>query len=236
MGWTKGLELAKVARRDGKRVRLCNLVAQGPLATQRRIQARSRNELTGEESEPWEIIYFKVYKSQIPVLEQAIDTAALMLGTDKSRGYCLEMICADFLAGAHLEAGNGEVLLQAISRLFNFLSERAAATVSRNRLSAGFMSKSFTSFPKAAPIRLGQDASAELREINPAARRLALPALRLHAKSRGPSPAVSQPRRGAHRRQSDYTLRGLPSENPRTKAARLAPGLGRVMQKSDASL
>jgi len=26
-----------------------------------------------------------------------------MLGTDKSRGYCLEMICADFLAGANLQ-------------------------------------------------------------------------------------------------------------------------------------
>jgi hypothetical protein len=54
-------------------------------------------ELTGRESEPWEIIYFKVYKSQIPVIEQAIETAALMLGSDKSRGYYLEMICADFL-------------------------------------------------------------------------------------------------------------------------------------------
>jgi hypothetical protein len=32
-----------------------------------------------------------------------IETAALMLGSGKSRGYCLEMICADFLAGAHLE-------------------------------------------------------------------------------------------------------------------------------------
>jgi hypothetical protein len=51
-------------------------------------------------SEPSELIYFKVYKSQIPVIEQAIETAALMLGSDKSRGYCLEMICADFLAGA----------------------------------------------------------------------------------------------------------------------------------------
>ena len=29
--------------------------------------------------------------------------AALMLGGDKARGYCLEMICADFLAGANLE-------------------------------------------------------------------------------------------------------------------------------------
>ena len=63
-------------------------------------------ELTGRDSEPHEIIYFKLYKTQIPVVEQALETAALMLGTDKSRGYCLEMICADFLAGANLESEN----------------------------------------------------------------------------------------------------------------------------------
>ncbi len=37
------------------------------------------------------------------MVEEAIETAASMLVTDKSRGYCLEMICADFLAGANLE-------------------------------------------------------------------------------------------------------------------------------------
>jgi hypothetical protein len=78
-------------------------------------------ELTGKETEPSEIVYFKLYKSQIPVVEQAIETAALMLGTDKSRGYCLEMICADFLAGANLENGNSQVLLQSILRFFKFL-------------------------------------------------------------------------------------------------------------------
>jgi hypothetical protein len=61
------------------------------------------------------------YKSQIPVIEQAIETASLMLGTDKSRGYCLEMICADFLAGAHLDSGNPEILLNSISRYYKFL-------------------------------------------------------------------------------------------------------------------
>ena len=78
-------------------------------------------ELTGKEEEPSELIYFKVYKSQVPVIEQAIDTAVLMLGTDKSRGYCLEMICADFLAGANLENHNPEVLLESIRRYFRFL-------------------------------------------------------------------------------------------------------------------
>ena len=78
-------------------------------------------ELTGRETEPWEIIYFKLYKSQMPVIDQAIETAALMLGSDKSRGYCLEMICADFLAGANLDTGNSNVLLYSILRLFKFL-------------------------------------------------------------------------------------------------------------------
>jgi hypothetical protein len=44
-----------------------------------------------------------------------------MLGSDKSRGYCLEMICADFLAGANLTTGQPDVLLRTISRLFTFL-------------------------------------------------------------------------------------------------------------------
>jgi len=55
------------------------------------------------------------------VIEQAIETAALMLGSDKSRGYCLEMICADFLAGANLDNGNSHVLLHSVLRFFKFL-------------------------------------------------------------------------------------------------------------------
>ena len=66
-------------------------------------------------------MYFKLYKSQIPLIEQAIETAALMLGSDKSRRYCLEMICADFLSGAHLDHGNPETLLFSMTRFFRLL-------------------------------------------------------------------------------------------------------------------
>jgi len=70
------------------------------------------------------------------VIEQALETAALMLGSDKSRGYCLEMICADFLAGANLNDGDPDVLLHALSRSFDFLpaSQRQffKASVSRS--------------------------------------------------------------------------------------------------------
>ena len=44
-----------------------------------RAETGSDRELTGREKEPSELIYFKVYMSQIPVIEQAIETATLML-------------------------------------------------------------------------------------------------------------------------------------------------------------
>jgi hypothetical protein len=40
-----------------------------------------------------------------------------MLGSNNSRGYCLEMICADFLAGVSLEAGNRDALLPCLTQL-----------------------------------------------------------------------------------------------------------------------
>jgi hypothetical protein len=121
IGWTKGRELAKLARAEGQRFDCAPWVHKARSMTREKFTREVEKELTGRETEPWEIIYFKLYKSQIPVIEQAIETAALMLGTDKSRGYCLEMICADFLAGAHLDNGNPDMLLHSISRFFKFL-------------------------------------------------------------------------------------------------------------------
>ena len=121
VGWTKGLELAKLARRDGQDFDCATWLHKAREMPKERFKQEVEKELTGKETEPSEIVYFKLYKSQIPVVEQAIETAALMLGSDKSRGYCLEMICADFLAGANLENENSHVLLQSALRFFKFL-------------------------------------------------------------------------------------------------------------------
>ncbi|HEX9111353.1 MAG TPA: hypothetical protein VF845_07725 [Terriglobales bacterium] len=91
-------------------LRLCNLVAQSAGDAEGGLQAGGGEGTDGKETEPSELIYFKVYKSQFPVIEQAIETASLMLRTDKSRGYCLEIICADFLAGASLGDQTPEAL------------------------------------------------------------------------------------------------------------------------------
>ena len=122
VGWTKGVELAKLARKQGQRFESATWMHKARQMPKEEFRREVEKELTGREEEPSELIYFKVYKSQIPVIEQAIETAALMLGSDKSRGYCLEMICADFLAGAHLDGGgNPEILLQSLSRYYQFL-------------------------------------------------------------------------------------------------------------------
>src|SRR5579863_5456861 len=122
VGWTKGLELAKLARKQGQQFESATWLHKARQMPKEEFRREVEKGLTGLDSEPSELIFFKVYKSQIPVIEQAIETAGLMLGSDKSRGYCLEMICADFLAGANLDSGNTNVLLFSILRLFKFLT------------------------------------------------------------------------------------------------------------------
>jgi hypothetical protein len=121
IGWTKARELAKVARREGERFESAPWVHKASSMPKEEFIREVDRHLTGQETEPWEIIYFKLYKSQIPVIERALETAALMLGSDKSRGYCLEMVCADFLAGASLENGDSHGLRSLTARLIQLL-------------------------------------------------------------------------------------------------------------------
>ena len=102
VGWSKATELVKIARKEGETFDCATWLHKAEQMPKEEFKCAVERHLTGKETEAWEIVYFKLYKSQLPVVEKALETAALMLGTDKSRGYCLEMICADFLAGANL--------------------------------------------------------------------------------------------------------------------------------------
>ena len=117
VGWAKATELVKVARRDGQRFDCATWLHKARELPKEEFKREVSKHLTGKETEPWEILYFKAYKGQLPVIEQALETAAFMLGSNKSRGYCLEMICADFLAGVSAETGNHEALLASLTRL-----------------------------------------------------------------------------------------------------------------------
>ena len=76
VGWTKGLELAKLARRDGRDFDCATWLHKAREMPKEQFRQEVEKELTGRETEPSELVYFKLYKSQIPVVEQAIETAA----------------------------------------------------------------------------------------------------------------------------------------------------------------
>ena len=135
VGWSKSAELAKVARREGKHFKSADWLHKARSMPHQQFKQEVEMYLTGD-SEPSELIYFKVYKSQLPVIEQALEVAARILGSDRSRGYLLEMICADFLAGANLESGTPEVLLMSLTRLFGFLPAAQQQQFLRERRAA----------------------------------------------------------------------------------------------------
>ena len=132
LGWAKGIELARLARRDRQHFDCATWLHKARELSKEDFQQAVERELTGKLTEPWQIVYFKLSEGQIPVIERAIDIAALMLGSDRSRGYCLEMICADFLAGANLDNGDPETLLFSMRRFFKFLPEEQRGAFLKN--------------------------------------------------------------------------------------------------------
>jgi len=54
-----------------------------------------------------------------------------MVGTERSRGYCLELVCADFLAGRTEESTPEEMLL-VIHRLVHLLPADYQARLANN--------------------------------------------------------------------------------------------------------
>ncbi len=111
LGWSKALELAKVARSEGRRFDSATWVHRAKECTKEQLKEEVYKYFTGQDYEPYEMVYFKLYESQLPVIERALYVASRMAGTEKARGYCLELICADFLAGRTEESTPEEILL-----------------------------------------------------------------------------------------------------------------------------
>jgi hypothetical protein len=99
LGWSKALELAKLARNEGRRFDSATWLHRAKECTKQELKQEVYKHFTGEDYEPYEMVYFKLFDSQLPIVERALYVASRMAGTERSRGYCLELICADFLAG-----------------------------------------------------------------------------------------------------------------------------------------
>jgi hypothetical protein len=67
VGWSKGLELAKLARRrDGQEFNCATSLHKAREMPKEEFRREVERELTGQETESWEIIYFKLYKKPNP--------------------------------------------------------------------------------------------------------------------------------------------------------------------------
>ena len=133
LGWSKALELAKVARSEGRRFDCATWLHRAKECTKQELKEEVYKYFTGEDYEPYEMVYFKLFESQLPVVERALYVATRMVGTERSRGYCLELICADFLAGRGEESTPEEILM-VIDRLVHLLpADYQARLAGQNR-------------------------------------------------------------------------------------------------------
>jgi len=130
--WSKALELAKVARSQGRGFNSATWLHKARGCSKEELKEEVHRYFTGEDLEPYEMVYFKLFESQLPIIERALYVASRMAGTERSRGYCLELVCADFLAGQTEESSPEEILL-VIQRLVNLVPDeyltRVAAEV-----------------------------------------------------------------------------------------------------------
>ena len=120
LGWSKALELAKVARSEGRHFDSATWLHRAKESSKQELKEEVYKYFTGQDYEPYEMVYFKLYESQLPVEERALHVASRMVGTERSRGYCLELVCADFLAG-RTEGSTPEEILLVIHRLLALL-------------------------------------------------------------------------------------------------------------------
>lgn len=130
--WSKALELAKVARSQGRGFNSATWLHKARECSKEELKEEVHRYFTGEDLEPYAMVYFKLFESQLPIIERALYVASRMAGTERSRGYCLELVCADFLAGQTEESSPEEILL-VIQRLVNLVPDeyltRVAAEV-----------------------------------------------------------------------------------------------------------
>jgi hypothetical protein len=132
LGWSKALELAKVAGSEGRHFDSATWLHKAKGWTKQELKQEVYKYFTGEDYEPYEMVYFELFESQLPTVERALYVASRMVGAERSRGYCLELVCADFLAGRTEESTPEETLLL-IDRLVSFLPPEYQGQIARHQ-------------------------------------------------------------------------------------------------------
>jgi hypothetical protein len=158
----------------------------------------------------------------MPVIEKAIETEALMLGSDRSRGYCLEMICAAFLAGVNLDNGGSGDPAVLDDEILQIPTRTAATGISRWPEREGIMSSTLNE-PRSSAIAIRSGVVRSSASAGSASRCLAVSIVWHHVEPGSPPQIVSQPLGPRFRRKPDHTLCLLPRRDASPESGQ--PGL-----------
>src|SRR5436305_10885278 len=78
IGWSKAKELTRVARHEGPSFNSNDWFDRARELSSEELKQAVEKAITGQ-SEPYELLYFKIYKTQLKVIERALETAARLL-------------------------------------------------------------------------------------------------------------------------------------------------------------
>lgn len=126
-GLVQALELAKVAGSQGG-FDSATWLHKAQECSKEELKEEMHQYFTWEDLEPHEMVYRKLFESQLPIIGRALYVASRMAGTERPRGYCLELVCADSLAGRTEEFSPEETLL-VIERLASLVPPEYLARV-----------------------------------------------------------------------------------------------------------
>ena len=98
LGWSKLLEPAKVARGEWGQfdcstwLHSATRLHTAQWSTKEELKEAVHKSFTGEGYEAYGRVCFKLFESQLPVVERRLYLASQMVGTERSRGYCPELV------------------------------------------------------------------------------------------------------------------------------------------------
>src|SRR6516225_6664087 len=95
LAWSKALELAKVARSEGRRFDSATCLHKARECNKQELKEEVHRYFTGEDSSPTRLSSPSSLKASCPIIERALRGG----GDGEVEGCCLELICADLLAG-----------------------------------------------------------------------------------------------------------------------------------------
>jgi len=133
IGWSKGKELARIARHEGKDFASAIWLHRAEAMKAEEFKREVSRQVKGRADEARDIIYFSATKDQLTVIEQALENAARILGGRQIAGLLPRDDLRRFSRGSKPESRSGEHIVSGARSAHQRASRGGEAAVAKNR-------------------------------------------------------------------------------------------------------